>query len=289
MNSKNLLQNAYRKLIQKISFGYGFGKNPIIKKILKNLEKSLKTEFSIIQGSKMYLDPGDSLDLSINGVYGELDTKIIRDNIKEGDIVIDVGANIGYYTLIFAQLVGASGKVFAFEPEPKNFEILKKNIEVNNYQNIIAEQKIVSDESGMVKLFIAEKGIVGHRLQQKTDSQKFIEVESILLDNYLKNLNLSEKINFIKIDVEGAEVKVLEGSKIMIEKSDQLKIFTEFNREDIKKYDYNPEYLLSFLIKNKFNFFLPNYKTNTIIKTDKNTLLSSEELLKENLNILCTK
>jgi FkbM family methyltransferase len=289
MNSKNLLQNAYRKLIQKISFGYGFGKNPIIKKILKNLEKSLKTEFSIIQGSKMYLDPGDSLDLSINGVYGELDTKIIRDNIKEGDIVIDVGANIGYYTLIFAQLVGASGKVFAFEPEPKNFEILKKNIEVNNYQNIIAEQKIVSDESGMVKLFIAEKGIVGHRLQQKTDSQKFIEVESILLDNYLKNLNLSEKINFIKIDVEGAEVKVLEGSKIMIEKSDQLKIFTEFNREDIKKYDYNPEYLLSFLIKNKFNFFLPNYKTNTIIKTDKNTLLSSDELLKENLNILCTK
>jgi len=289
MNSKNLLQNAYRKLIQKISFGYGFGKNPITKKILKNLEKSLKTEFSIIQGSKMYLDPGDSLDLSINGVYGELDTKIIRDNIKEGDIVIDIGANIGYYTLIFAQLVGASGKVFAFEPEPKNFEILKKNIEVNNYQNIIAEQKIVSDESGMVKLFIAEQGIVGHRIQQKTDSQKFIEVESIILDNYLKNLNLSEKINFIKIDVEGAEVKVLEGSKIMIEKSDQLKIFTEFNREDIKKYDYNPEYLLSFLIKNKFNFFLPNYKTNTIIKTDKNTLLSSEELLKENLNILCKK
>ena len=289
MNLKILSQNVYRKFLQKMSFGYGFGKNPIIKKILKNLEKSLKTEFSIIQGSKMYLDPGDSLDLSINGVYGELDTKIIRDNIKEGDIVIDVGANIGYYTLIFAQLVGASGKVFAFEPEPKNFEILKKNIEVNNYQNIIAEQKIVSDESGMVKLFIAEKGIVGHRLQQKTDSQKFIEVESIILDNYLKNLNLSEKINFIKIDVEGAEVKVLEGSKIMIEKSDQLKIFTEFNREDIKKYDYNPEYLLSFLIKNKFNFFLPNYKTNTIIKTDKNTLLSSEELLKENLNILCTK
>jgi FkbM family methyltransferase len=286
---QNLLQNAYRKLIQKISFGYGFGKNPIIKKILKNLEKSLKTEFTTIQGSKMFLDPGDSLDLSINGVYGELDTKIIRDNIKEGDIVIDVGANIGYYTLIFAQLVGASGKVFAFEPEPKNFEILKKNIEVNNYQNIIAEQKIVSDESGMVKLFIAEQGIVGHRIQQKTDSQKFIEVESIILDNYLKNLNLSEKINFIKIDVEGAEVKVLEGSKIMIEKSDQLKIFTEFNREDIKKYDYNPEYLLSFLIKNKFNFFLPDYKTNTIIKTDKNTLLSSEELLKENLNILCKK
>ena len=90
---QNLLQNVYRKFLQKMSFGYGFGKNPIIKKILKNLEKSLKTEFSIIQGSKMYLDPGDSLDLSINGVYGELDTKIIRDNIKEGDIVIGISTS----------------------------------------------------------------------------------------------------------------------------------------------------------------------------------------------------
>jgi|APSaa5957512535_1039671.scaffolds.fasta_scaffold15777_2 FkbM family methyltransferase len=286
---KKIFLNLYRKSIQKMSKGRGFGKNPIVKKILKNIEVNLKTEFAELQGSKMFLDLGDSLNLSINGVYGELDTKIIREEIHEGDIVVDVGANIGYYTLIFAQLVGKSGKVFAFEPEPKNFEILKKNIEINNYQNIIAEQKIVSDKSGMMKLFIAEQGIVGHRIQQKTDSQKFIEIESIILDDYLKNLNLSGKINFIKIDVEGAEVKVLEGSKIIIEKSDQLKIFTEFNREDIKKYNYDPEYLLSFLIKNKFNFFLPNYKTNTVLQTDKNTLLSSEELLKENLNILCKK
>ena len=247
---KKIFLNLYRKSIQKMSKGRGFGKNPIVKKILKNIEVNLKTEFAELQGSKMFLDLGDSLNLSINGVYGELDTKIIREEIHEGDIVVDVGANIGYYTLIFAQLVGKSGKVFAFEPEPKNFEILKKNIEINNYQNIIAEQKIVSDKSGMMKLFIAEQGIVGHRIQQKTDSQKFIEIESIILDDYLKNLNLSGKINFIKIDVEGAEVKVLEGSKIIIEKSDQLKIFTEFNREDIKKYNYDPEYLLSFLKEN---------------------------------------
>lgn len=272
-----------------MSFGYGFGKNPLIKKILKNVEKSIKTEFSIIQGSKMYFDPGDSLDLSINGVYGELDTKIIRDNIKEGDIVIDVGANIGYYTLIFAQLVGKTGKVFAFEPEPKNFEILKKNIEINNYQNVVVEQKIVSDTSGMIKLFIAEQGIVGHRIQQKTNSQKFIEMESIILDDYLKKLNLSDKINFIKIDVEGAEPKVLEGSKEILETSSNLKIFTEFNREDIKKYNYNPENILLLLSKNNFKFFLPNYKTNSISVTDKNTLLNSSELLKENLNILCKK
>lgn len=76
-----------------MSKGYGIGKNPVVKKILNNIEENLKSDFSEVQGSKMILDPGDSLDLSINGVYGELDTKIIREEIKEGDVVIDVGAN----------------------------------------------------------------------------------------------------------------------------------------------------------------------------------------------------
>ena len=287
--SKKTIQNLYRKFIKKMSHGHGFGKNPIIKKFLKNIEGNLKTEFAEIQGSKMFLDPGDSLNLSINGVYGELDTQIVREQIKEGDIVIDVGANIGYYTLIFAQLVGKKGKVFAFEPEPKNFEILRKNIEINNYDNVIAEQKIISDKCGKMKLYVSDSDIVGHRIQQMGNSKKFVEVESVTLDEYMKKLNLEEKINFIKIDVEGAEPKVLEGSKNILEKNDNLKIFTEFNREVIKKYNSKPEDMLLLLIKNNFQFFLPNYKTNTLSLSEKDTLLNSNELLKENLNILCKK
>ncbi len=121
------------------------------------------------------------------------------------------------------------------------------------------------------------------------NSKKFVEVESITLDEYMKKLNLEEKINFIKIDVEGAEPKVLEGSKNILEKNDNLKIFTEFNREVIKKYNSKPEDMLLLLTKNNFQFFLPNYKTNTLSFSEKDTLLNSNELLKENLNILCKK
>ena len=279
----------YKKCMKKFSFGYGISKFYPIKIIMKKFESNFKSDYAIVQGSKMFLDPGDSLDLSINGVYGELDTKIIREEIHEGDIVIDVGANIGYYTLIFAQLVGSSGKVFAFEPESKNFEILKKNIEINNYPNIVAEQKIVSDKSGIVKLFIAEHGIVGHRINQQKSSQKFIEVESIILDNYIKKLNLDNKINFIKIDVEGSEPKVLEGAKEIMQKSNQLKIFTEFNRESVKEYGVEPKEMIDLLYRNGFKIYLPNYKENKINLTNVNELLTSKETLLENINLLCKK
>ena len=275
--------------MKKFSFGYGISKFYPIKIIMKKFESNFKSDYAIVQGSKMFLDPGDSLDLSINGVYGELDTKIIREEIHEGDIVIDVGANIGYYTLIFAQLVGSSGKVFAFEPESKNFEILKKNIEINNYPNIVAEQKIVSDKSGIVKLFIAEHGIVGHRINQQKSSQKFIEVESIILDNYIKKLNLDSKINFIKIDVEGSEPKVLEGAKEIMQKSNQLKIFTEFNREAVEEYGIEPKEMIDLFYRNGFKIYLPNYKENKINLTNVNELLTSKETLLENINLLCKK
>ena len=287
--SKKIFQNLYRKSIKKMSHGHGFAKKPIIKNFLKIIEGNLKTEFAEVQGSKMFLDPGDSLDLSINGVYGELDTQIIREQIKEGDIVIDVGANIGYYTLIFAQLVGKTGKVFAFEPEPKNFEILKKNIEINNYDNVTAEQKIISDKCEKMKLFVSDSGIVGHRIQKMGNLENFIEVESVTLDDYMKKLNLDKKVDFIKIDVEGAEPKVLDGAKTILKENVNLKIFTEFNREVIKKYNSDPEDMLLLLTRNNFQFFLPNYKTNSLSITTRDILLNSNELLKENLNILCIK
>lgn len=287
--SKKISLNLYKKFLSKMSHGKGYGKNPYLKKILKKIEGNLKSDFSEIQGSKMFLDPGDSLNLSINGVYGELDTNIIRNEISEGDVVIDVGANIGYYTLIFAQLVGKSGTVISFEPEPKNFSILKKNVEINNYKNVILEQKIVSRKNEISKLFLAESGIVGHHTNSSKNSKNFIEIESITLDDYTKKLNLSNKIKFIKIDVEGAEPNVLYGAENILKENSKLKIFTEFNREIIKKYNLDPDEMLSLLEKNNFEFILPNYDDNSISLTNKQTLLSSNELLKDNLNILCKK
>ena len=81
---------------------------------------------------------------------------MIKQEVKEGNNVIDIGANIGYFTLLFAKLVGPNGKVFAFEPDPTNFSILKKNIEENNYDNVILSQKAISDKTETTKLFLCK-------------------------------------------------------------------------------------------------------------------------------------
>ena len=86
-----------------------------------------KSNFIEIEGRKMFTHGNDGLALSIFKVYEPDQTEIVKKYVHEGDIVIDVGANIGYYTLLFAKLVGPTGHVYSFEASPKNCKILQKN------------------------------------------------------------------------------------------------------------------------------------------------------------------
>ena len=85
-NSKSALLKLYKFCVKHFSFGFGIGKNKITRKLIKYLESKLKSDFAIVNGNKMYLDKWDSLNLSIDGIYNEYDTKIIQSNVKKGDI-----------------------------------------------------------------------------------------------------------------------------------------------------------------------------------------------------------
>ena len=101
--------------------GLGLGRFRALRLLEKTIRANLITDFAEVMGHQMYLDPKDTLDLSINGVYEPFETSLVLDEVREGEVVLDIGAHIGYYTLIFAKLVGPLGKVFAFEPELENF------------------------------------------------------------------------------------------------------------------------------------------------------------------------
>jgi len=137
-------------------------KHDRIKKILansasfRNLVSILRPNIVKVKGNKMYIDPKRNPTIALYdiGGYENAETELFESHIKEGDVVMDIGANIGYYTLVAAKLVGANGKVYAFEPESINFSFLKKSVEINNYENVICEKKAVSNENGKLKLFL---------------------------------------------------------------------------------------------------------------------------------------
>lgn len=212
-----------------------------------------KSNFVEIEGRKMFLDEHDSLRLSLYPYVPEM-TNFFKENIKKGDVVLDLGANIGYFTCLFAQLVGESGKVFSFEPEPNNFKLLKKNVEVNGYKHVVLEQKAVSNVNSMTKMYISNSP-KDHRIYDTHDNLGSIEVESIRLDEYFKDFN--QKVNLVKSNIQGADYAAFQGMKSVIEKSrSNIILAMEFNPAMIKEFgNGNSEEFLDQLLAYDFKLY----------------------------------
>jgi len=153
---------------------------------------------------------------------------------KKGDIVVDVGAHIGKYTLIASKMVGPQGKVIAIEAHPDNYDILKKNIALNKLTNVVALNFAVHSKEAIVKLYEPgqEEGFTIYNTimtdRKMSNNQKYVEVhgkplDSILLENAIK------EVNWIKIDVEGAELEVLRGAPNILSNSRYLSLLIEIH------------------------------------------------------------
>jgi FkbM family methyltransferase len=182
-------------------------------------------------GLKMYLDPNDEVmtpTILVLGNWEASETSWFLRVVKPGDIIVDAGANTGYYTLIGSRLVGEKGKVYAFEPEPANFELLQKNVRLNGLGNVVLERKALSNRNGTVQLFIAGTNKGDHRIYQpKGESRPAIDVEAVRLDEYFKDQERA--IAFLKMDTQGAEGLILEGMTGLLEgRSHRPTIFMEF-------------------------------------------------------------
>jgi FkbM family methyltransferase len=272
-----------------MSKGYGLGKTKPGRLILKIITRMFRSDFVKVQGHDMYLHPGND-DYSLYGVYGELDTEIVKREINEGDIVVDVGASIGYFTLIFARAVGPKGQVFAFEPRPERFELLKKNIEINGYQNVTIENSAVMEQSGESDFYYSKNEKTGFKLEVSEEQKNIISekgsAKTVRLDDYFKEKNLQNKIKFIKSDVDGPEFAVLKSAGSILENK-SLKIFFEWDYEYIKIAGDDPEEILELLYKNGFKIYSPDFKNNKYSLIDKNRLLNFKTI--DTVNLLCKK
>jgi len=250
-----ILFNLYR-IGKNLLSGKGLTKYSFIRKVKHYSLSNLQTDYAEVFGNKLFLSKkGLALSISHYGTYEELESKIMEEKIEMGNIVVDVGANIGLHTLNMARIVGNTGQVFAFEPDPSNFEILKKNVKINNYKNIILEQKAVGDKHGRTTLYQSDHP-GKHRIFPQTEQAKSqVQVELTNLDNYFDS-DMIDKINFIKIDVEGLEFSVLKGMKNILKNSKKIKILFEFMPENTIEVGFTPIELLNYLTSNDFKLYV---------------------------------
>jgi len=155
--------------------------------------------------------------------------------VREGDTVIDIGANIGYFTVLLANLVGPKGKVYAFEPDPRSFSLLRRTIEKNGWHHVVAEQKAVSNKAGEFILY-QTRSWTANALVENELHVSAVKVQVIALDEYLSD----DRIDFIKIDTDGSEPLAIQGMSRLIRRSPNLKVLTEYQPVNLKRYLSEP-------------------------------------------------
>lgn len=242
--------------------GYHLNRFYLVRTILNLVLSKLKPNSIIVDGNRMILDKYDSMRLSILGIYEPLAVERFQNMVKAGDVVLDIGAHIGYYTLMAAKRVGKQGKVYAFEPSRENCNLLTKNLKINGFKNVILVNKAIADTSKKSKLFMSRVSTGMHSLIDLDDnSENATVIDTISLNDFFgKN---PPNISVIKMDIEGGEYMAFEGmTKIL--KRKHLSIFVEFSPFSIKKSHKSPRGFLNFL--RSFGFKLYSFdETRKII------------------------
>jgi FkbM family methyltransferase len=201
------------------------------------------------------------------GTYEPEVVEVLRREIRPGNVCIDIGAHVGYYAILMARLTGEEGAVVAFEPVPKNFEMLQRNIALNSLMNVQLEPLAVSGGEGTLRLTLdldddftmtasASAYAVGNR-------REVIDVATCSLDGYLARTGSIP--DFLQIDVEGADLAVLKGAKATLRKA-RPKLLIEIHgwggleRDEVSKFLSSFGYqrtILGLRRREAFAFFQP--------------------------------
>jgi FkbM family methyltransferase len=196
-----------------------------------------------VHGHFLRVDPNDYLGLTITREYEPGVTRYLTRSVLPGQTALDLGAHVGYFTLLLARLVGPAGRVVSFEPDPDNFLLLEQNVRTNGYRNVSLEMSAVSDRSLRGTLFLSELNSGDHRLFGEAD-RSGIEVDVVALDDRLADLQ--GVVRWIKMDIQGAELHAVRGMRTLFDSCPQLTVVTEFMPTALLEAGSLPEALFTF-------------------------------------------
>jgi len=173
----------------------------------------------------------------------------LHNHLKENDVFVDIGANIGTYTLVASKIVGNKGTVIAFEPVHTVFERLVENARINDLQNIIILWKVIYSNTGTMDIFISKNDNLGMSgiFHHDNESGKIERAEAITLEDFFEETGINQ-VNMIKIDIEGAELYALHGMKKVLQKF-HPSILMEISEDVLLNAPYNPRDIIKFMEK----------------------------------------
>ncbi|MFZ0547269.1 MAG: FkbM family methyltransferase [Candidatus Promineifilaceae bacterium] len=232
--------------------------NPLARLLIGNkLTRRFAQRF--VRGQDVVIQTGVGKGLWINcdrsnSAYGLGDNEMVVQRVFEsqlqpGDVLFDVGANIGFFTVISAKLVGPQGHVYAFEPLPDNFSALSHNIALNDFSNVTLINSAVADESGQGELLVAYYSGGSSLSTVATpppDLKESMVVQTVAVDDFLAD-GSKRRPKMVKIDVEGAELTVMRGMVETIRR-DHPVILYEIDDADSAEYERKAKECADFLI-----------------------------------------
>lgn len=188
-------------------------------------------------------------------VYELEETELVKTFVRPGMTVFDIGANLGYYTLLFSVLVGNRGHVVAFEPAPANHLLLLRNVEANSAANVMVLKSAVAAEEGEVTLTLSSDNYGGHNIGEFDDLThgESVTVACTTVDATAAQLDV--RPDFIKMDIEGAEVRALRGMRKTLTENEHVLLMCEFNPQALKNCDATPEEFVRYLEGMGFRFY----------------------------------
>lgn len=180
------------------------------------------------------------------GVYEKGETAFVQRTLRSGMTVLDVGANVGYYTALAARRVGPNGRVIALEPDPESFEYLQQTIAANEVGNVDAFQCAAADHEAKMTLYISKDNRGDNRLYEPDPKWPKVTVNARPADDILKEADVGP-VDFIKIDVQGFEASVIKGLQNTIGQSEELMLLAEFWPKGLRDAGGDPKEFLESL------------------------------------------
>lgn len=191
--------------------------------------------------------------------FENIESMFIERSLEPGMIALDIGAHHGYYTLLASKQVGPSGQVVAFEPSQRERQRLIHHVQINSCSNVRVEEMALSETEGRADLYVVdgkETGCNSLRPPETRQSTDAIEVKVARLDDYMRQQNLRH-VDFVKMDVEGAELSVLKGAVDFLERKPRPIIFCEVQDIRTRPWGYPAREIVNFLLERGFRWYVP--------------------------------